>query len=124
MANNRGKNWYRPFKEHSDVEDVMAGKGYKHYVWGEVQKVHIIGDYGVIEYISDYGQATGMTFFHPVLWTDKFKEHHNNEFYWEDLNTSYHTLEEAIVGAIAYKHDGLNSHAGYYFSRMIGLNKE
>jgi hypothetical protein len=34
------------------------------------------------------------------------------------------TLDGAIITAIAYKHDGRNSQAAYYFARMIGMDKE
>ena len=114
----------KPYKfdqQYSDIDDVINGKGWKYYVWGNVTIVHRIGDYAVIEYISNRGNDEGQTFFHPALWTDEFKQHHNNAFYWQDTNHSYHSLEAAIIGVIAYKFDGLNSQAAGYFCKMIGL---
>ena len=111
-------------RQYSDVEDVCEGKGWDFYVWGEVQNVHKIGDYAVIEYIVNRGEDAGETRFHPALWTDQYKQHHGNLFYWQDTNTSYMTLEEAVIGVIAYKYDGLNSQAARYFYKMIGLGKE
>jgi len=42
----------------------------------------------------------------------------------KDTARSNISLESAIVEAIAYKYDGCNSKAGYYFDKMIGLDKK
>jgi len=114
--------WFIPMKKrNSDVEDVMEGNGWEHYFWGKVEEVHRIGDYGVIQYVCNHGKEDGNVYFHPVLWTGQYKEHHGNQWYWEDTNMSYPSLESALVGVIAYKYDGLNSQAASYFCKMIGL---
>lgn len=118
-------NWFSIDSQYSDVSDVMNDKkSWVYYIWGEVKEIHIIGVYGVIEYVRRNGDDKDKIYFHPVLWTDKYKEHHNNHYYWEDTNRSFHTLEEAIIDVIAYNFDGLNSQAGHYFSKMVGLSKE
>ena len=38
-----------------------------------------------------------------------------------DTNQSYHSLEAALVGVIAYKYEGCNHHADTYF--IIALEK-
>ncbi len=111
-------------KTHSDFEKIVAGKGWKSYTWGEILNVHRLGNYAVLEYKATHGSDTGEIYFHPILWTDQYKQYHNDNFYWDDTNTSYPTLEEAIIGVIGRKFDGLNSQAAGYFSRMIGLTSK
>lgn len=84
------------------------------YVWGKVKAVHVIGDYQIVEYHprncgrGNRGIDYETTHFHPYI-------------DWIDTNRSYTTLEEAMVGMVAYRFDGNNSQAAMYFSRMIGL---
>lgn len=42
----------------------------------------------------------------------------------ERVGYSADTLDGALITAIAYKYDGRNSQAAYYFARMIGLSEE
>lgn len=86
------------------------------YVWGPVITVHTIGIYDIVEHhpsIIEDGRGTG-----------KY-DHKKSQFHpyidGNDTCHGYDTLEEAIVGAIAQKFDGLNSQAAYYFSKMIGI---
>jgi hypothetical protein len=86
------------------------------FTWGEVKTVHVVGDYQIIEYHPrktennrvlkdiDYEQVA----FHPYI-------------DWKDTNRGFGTLEEAMVGVIALRFDGLNSQAAMYFSKMVGL---
>lgn len=88
----------------------------KNFVWGPVKQEHEIGEYMIIEYyprifkngINTNKFETEKTCFHAYL---------NNK----DTNHSYHTLDEALIGVIALKYDGVNSRAAEYFSKMIGV---
>ncbi len=89
------------------------------YTWGKFKAIHEIGLYLIVEYYpTKYdgcaainGTYEDFTSFHPFI----------NE---RDTNTSYNSLEAAIVGAIAYKYDGGNSQAGYFFMKMIKQDQE
>jgi hypothetical protein len=81
--------------------------------WGRVISVHSIGRYEIVEYaqlavegVTVTQRETGMSEFHSYV--DGLDTHH-----------SFATLEEAIVGAIAYVHEGANHRANIYFFRML-----
>ncbi len=91
----------------------------KKFVWGPIVDIHEIGDYQIIEYNPQiFNKCTGTgkydynrTQFHPYI-------------NYNDTSHSYKTLDEALIGTIALKHDGLNSQAAYYFYKMIGIGDE
>lgn len=102
------KSWYRGADE----------DGHKNFVWGRIVAVHEVGEYQIVEYVrnqhgneSDDEYASDLaqhpTSFHPYIKGD-------------DTSRSYRSLDEALVGVVAYRHDGLNSQAAHYFGRMIG----
>ena len=80
------------------------------FPWGKVIKTHAIGDYKIIEYAergasnhpTHAGKPTGRHLFHC--------DHY-----------SYESLDHALIGIIARKHDGVNTRADVYFLRMIGI---
>ena len=85
------------------------------FPWGPIIEQHQIGPYTILEYLEDtsaYDNATawerhGRTLYHV---------------YVDGKNTavSATSLDSALAGAIAYRRDGANSHAGDYFMRMVG----
>jgi hypothetical protein len=76
----------------------------KSFSWGKVIKVHVIGEYQIIEYETKINKDIN---FHPYI-------------NFCDIGHSYYTLDEALIGVIAYKYDGANSQAFYYVTRMLG----
>jgi hypothetical protein len=85
------------------------------FPWGRVVNTHTIGDYEIVEYYSwiykDGGktrQTEDATMFHP---------YHQGK----DLCVSYSSLEESMIGMVAWKYEGGNSRAAQYFFRMIGI---
>lgn len=80
--------------------------------WGKVQKIHLIGEYQIVEYISSGGSnfEGGELLFHPYI---DFKDTHR----------SYKSLDSALIGVIARKYDGVNSQAAHFFELMIGMKK-
>ena len=79
----------------------------KGFNWGKIIKIQAIGDYQIIEYIS-CSSGKGEPSFHSYV---DFK----------DTNHSYNTLEQALIGVIAHRFDGVNSRAAGYFCKMIGI---
>ncbi|GAL23052.1 hypothetical protein JCM19235_1353 [Vibrio maritimus] len=77
----------------------------KKFVWGEVVKDHVIGDYVIREYIE---KGTDTTAFHIYI-------------KGEDMCCSFETLDSALIGAIAIKYDGANTQANTFFERAIDL---
>jgi hypothetical protein len=75
-----------------------AQKDFGHF--GTVEKVHKLGEYVVVEYTDKEGNLC----FGPVK-----------------TNYTWHTLEEAIVHAIAHKYDGPVTQANEYFIRAIRM---
>jgi len=86
------------------------------FPWGKIVKVHSIGDIDIIEYIEGRRFNAGR---------GKITEGGTTEFYpyidGRDTNTSYLTLDRAIVGALGRKYDGANSQAADYFFKMVGM---
>lgn len=84
----------------------------REFVWGPVDKLHVIGKYTIVEYRrdcsnmiqSEYWPEHGTVCFHPYI-EDR------------DTNHSCSSLEEAIVLAIAIDRDGLNTRAHTYFMK-------
>lgn len=74
------------------------------YHWGEVVKIHCVGEYQIVEAIKDQ------------------KMHYHGYINYKDTNTSYYSLDSALVGCIGRKHEGGNGKAAMYFCKMIGMN--
>jgi len=77
--------------------------------WGVVTNVYCVGEYVIFEYISNSKDRKGVTFYHAFM-------------DYKNISISYHTLDQCLVGTIAYKYDGGNSKAANYFYKMIGMN--
>lgn len=79
------------------------------FTWGKVLRVHRVGEYAIVEYTPNTPRNHDGPLFHPFI-------------DGKDTNHSYHTLDAAVVGCIALKHDGLNTRADRYFLRAIGAS--
>ena len=75
----------------------------REYHWGEVVKIHCVGEYQIIEAIKDQ------------------KIHYHGYINYKDTNTSYYSLDSALVGCIGRKYEGGNGKAAMYFCKMIGM---
>lgn len=85
------------------------------FSWGPIIEQHQIGPYTILEYLEDTS-----TYDNASAW-----ERHGRTLYHiyvDGKNTavSATSLDSALAGAIAYRRDGANSHAGDYFMRMVG----
>ena len=76
----------------------------REYHWGKVLEIHCIGEYQIVEAIKDDG-----------------KIHYHGYINYKDANTSYSSLDSALVGCIGRKHEGGNGKAVMYFYKMIGI---
>lgn len=77
----------------------------KKFVWGVIHARHSIGPYTIIEYKSKHDSSTS---FHGYI---------------DETSTSrsWYSLDEALIGLIAIKHDGINTRADTYFCKGIGM---
>lgn len=73
------------------------------FQWGTVREMHEVGMYVIVEYEKE---TTGEVAFHPYI--DGV-----------DTNHAYGSLDAALAGAIAIRHEGLNTRADTYFMRAI-----
>lgn len=89
-------------------------KDKSNFTWGKLIKLHEIGDYTIGEYHPRITKGCELT--HKINYDEKEYHCWIND---EDINISADTLDNALILAIAYKHDGCNSHAGEYFIKMI-----
>ena len=84
----------------------------KNFPWGRVIQVHRFNDFAIIEYI-DSRLEDNTSAYQPYLIND------NEEI--RDLGWSFRNLDEAVLNAIAFKYDGLNSQAGRLMTKAIGI---
>ena len=77
----------------------------KEYTWGDVVKVHCIGEYQIVEAI---GKRDGKVQWHGYI-------------NYRDTNTGYSSLDSALVGCIGIKYEGGNGKAAMYFCRMVDM---
>lgn len=78
----------------------------REYHWGRVIKIHCVGEYQIVEAIRD----------------DKDENvHYHGYINYDDTNTSYSSLDSALVGCIGRKYEGGNGKAAMYFCKMIDM---
>jgi len=82
---------------------------------GQFVDFHTLGEYSIVEY-----KPTTFDGCSPKIPKQYEKESNFHPYInGQDTNTSYNSIEEAIVGAIAYKYDGGNTRAHEYFMKSI-----
>ncbi len=80
----------------------------KEFTWGNVIKIHCIGEYQVVENVR---KKENKTYYHGYI-------------NYHDTNNSYSSLDSALIGCIGYKYEGGNGKAAMYFDKMIGIGNE
>lgn len=98
--------------------DLEALKNGGWFTWGTVQQIYEIGPYAVVESID--WQMDGKSF-KIGKWSDDGPHSFHGYVDGRTMGQSFSSLDSAIVGCIAYKHDGPNTQAGYFFCKMIGI---
>ena len=103
-------------EETTDLEKLKTGVK---FTWGELIQIHHIGEYDIVEYYNLKRDGVRVT---NSIDYDSISFHG----YLNGISTShsYLSLDAALVGLVARKHDGHNSHAGYYFMKMIAKDDE
>ena len=88
---------------------------YNDFPWGPVVQLHEIGEYQIIEY-------------HPEIFINSCgtgkHEQDKTQFHVQGENHSFDSLDEALIGAICLKYDGINTRAPKYISLMLGMNNK
>lgn len=86
---------------------------------GPIDGVHEIGEYLIIEFRWDASDSS------EALW------HHHGKTYFEPYVAGkstcviHESLDSALVAAVAYKREGPNGQAAWYFERMtMGVSSE
>ena len=87
------------------------------FPWGSVTQIHIFNDIVIYEYVD---KLHGNTQYSPyqIIKTPDGKES------IRDFMHSYRNIDEAMVNAIAFKYDGINSQGGIFMTRMVGIGEE
>jgi hypothetical protein len=86
----------------------------KRFPWGPIDAVHVMGPYAIVEYRND---ASGNTFQREV-WAEHGQTRFHPYIDGRDTSCSYRSLDSALVGAVAYRREGPNGRAAFYFDRM------
>ena len=79
---------------------------------GPGQPVHTLGQYDIIEYTPNQSSNVADEDYDP---SPQFSPYIDGR----SIGHSYHSLDKALVGAIAYKLEGCNGRAASYFFRMV-----
>lgn len=93
------------------ITDVDKIKAAGRFWLGRITNWHEIGPYQIVEYTPraiDDGSPTQFVGFIDG----------------RDVARIWPTLDRAIVGLIAHRHDGSNTQAGEFFARMVGLPEQ
>jgi hypothetical protein len=98
----------------SDRKILTIAKATEDTAWlGDVIKVHVIGPYDVVEYWQK-----------PASNSEDRNVYRAFSTYIDGRRTgrSFSSLDEALVGCVALRHDGINTRADGYFIRSIGAD--
>ena len=86
------------------------------FPWGPIDAFHEFGPHTVIEYRRDQSRTDQ---------SEYWSEHGRSMFMvWGDHHfstRSYYSFDEAVLGAVALRHDGLNTQADRLMARMLGI---
>lgn len=96
----------------TNLQELKDGQG---FTWGQVIKIHEVGEYAIVEYHP--WKVEGITGLVGEADYDEVMYH----YYVSTRDTCHSTnsLDSALAGSIAYKHEGPNSRAADYFIRML-----
>lgn len=90
------------------IKDIK--KDSKNFTWGEVIRIHEIGDIAIVEYQVKPGH------------TDSGEIHFHNFVKGRDTNHSCDSLDFAILEGLGYKWGGPNSQFSQMASRMLEMD--
>ncbi len=96
----------------TNLQKLRDGQG---FTWGELIKIHEIGEYSIVEYHEWKTKGSNVL----VGDTDYTKTSYHHYVNGWNCSRSTDSLDAALAGCIAYKHDGANSQAGTLFIKMV-----
>jgi hypothetical protein len=104
-------------KRTTNIYDIIVRQA--PFTWGEMVSVEAVGEYHIAIYHPWKAEKSeaGVSYEQDVPNEDKILYHG-----WvngKDTCQSWESLDAALAGCIAYKHEGPNHGAGAYFMRMI-----
>lgn len=107
--------------------DQKKGPKPDRFPWGRILDVHVIGRYAMIEYQSARpGNAQrgwkSERMFSGYLHQPESKRADSRG--WMDIGQSFHSMDAALVGLVAYAAEGGNSQAARFFMKMIAPDAE
>ncbi len=104
----------------TDIEKVRVNP--EQFAWGKIIELHEVGPYVIAECypwkVARWENGAGGGSVRVGEIDPNALEFHG----WVDGQNTSHSwgsLDAALVGCIAYKHEGPNHHADYYFMKMI-----
>jgi hypothetical protein len=120
---------HRPY-DNQDPHRAFDNRPYgpQRFTWGAVQKVHRVGPYAIVEYLSNE-QGSSFAFKDRAV-TDRRAFSIFVDGY--DVGHSYGSLDKALLACVAWRADerlggrnrAANSRAATYMARMIELEED
>ena len=88
----------------TELQEIKQGEK---FTGGDVRQIHELRDIAVVEYQDG---RTGAVFYHPYI-------------DGRDTAHCFSTLDEALIGVVALKHDGRGTRAIEYIFRMLKMGE-
>lgn len=104
------------------TSDQKKGPKPQRFPWGLIVDVHVVGPYALLEYDSSKPGNAEPGWKSERMFSGYVHEPENKRADargWRDIGQSFHSLDAALVGCIAYRAEGPNAQAASYFMRMI-----
>lgn len=99
-------------KRTTDLNKLRAGEP---FTWGKAIRIHDIAEYSIVECFQWKREGVSVLMGMADINTLSFHCYVNGQ----DLGISADSMDAAIITCISYKHEGANTHAPYYFMKMI-----
>lgn len=85
---------------------ITKNTAIKDFSWlGSVKEVYQVGPYSIVEYVRNDDKTTNF----------------GTYIDGKQSTISYHSLDAALAGCIAYRAEGPNCQASHYFIKSLGL---
>lgn len=91
----------------------LRNKTYR-FVWGQILEIMDIGPYSIASYHPHQNKDGRIS-----MKIDDSRTQFHGWLDGQDTGRAWHTLDEALVGLVAFRAEGPNSRAAEYFSKMI-----
>ena len=95
--------------------DLQKIKNGDEFTWGYLLAIHEIGEYSIIEFHPWKVEGNRIL----VGDMDQTKKEYHGYLNGEDISESFESLDAALAGCIAYKYEGANHRADFYFMKML-----